>query len=298
VFTRLGRWNDAIKVNVRALTSLRRAGAGGGIWSAYVHAADWLMYAYLQTGWDERAAALQRQVARVARFEQNFEAAYALAALHARPPLEHRDWEQAARVGAAGQADFPWDDYPAARAVTWFARGIGAARSGDPIRARAAADALALLAAKLATGDPYWGRRVEAQRLAVEAWISLADGASPDVALEQMRAAADLEDSLEIARLEPETVLPLRELLGEMLRHLDRNAEALREFEISLSMRPGRFLPTYAAGRAAQNDDNTSAARVHYEQLLRLVEGSRAKREEIEIAKTFLRKNPAPDREQ
>ncbi len=58
----------------------------------------------------------------------------------------------------------------------WFARGLGAARSGDR-RARAREDLArieALRDAMTAAKSPYWAQQSEMQRRAVAAWIARA----------------------------------------------------------------------------------------------------------------------------
>ncbi len=52
--------------------------------------------------------------------------------------------------------------------MTWFARGLGAAHTGDLAAARAASDALQQLEAQLAkAGETYWTEQVAIQRLGV-----------------------------------------------------------------------------------------------------------------------------------
>ena len=112
----------------------------------------------------------------------------AFAAIPARYALERGRWAEARalRVRPA---------YPAADAITYFARAMGAARSGDVAGARQEIEQLqALRAALKQAQDVYWAEQVEIQRLAAEAWTAHAAGKTKE-ALKLMHAAADLEDA-------------------------------------------------------------------------------------------------------
>lgn len=287
IFVRLGLWSEVTKKNVGAASAAQRLAVSGVTPALYAHANDFLVYAYLQGGWDARALAVIRQLQRVQRWEPGFATAYALAAVPARYLLERQDWEKAAVIPVTPES-FAWDDYPAARAITEFTRGIGAARSGDLDAARAAVRALEALAAEVRPAQSYWSRRVEAQRRAVAAWVAYGEG-EVEPALEELRAAADLEDSMDEDRVSPGPVLPLRELLGDMLHEADHAVEALHEFETSLAAAPNRFYALYKAGRAAWKADDDAKSREYYWRLVRLVEASRCNRPEVQRAKNHLR---------
>ncbi len=302
IFVRLGRWTDAIESSTRAAAAARRTSVGGGTSHDYAHALDYLMYVYLQVGRDQRALGILRQLQRTQRFQDDFISAYALAAAPARYYLEREEWQGAARVTAAGPADFPWGKYPAARAVTQFARGIGAARSGDSAAGRTAVSELEAIHRSLAESEPYWAAWVDAQRQAVEAWVAAAEGQNDD-ALARMRTAAEIEASLDLSPGAPGPVLPLCELLGDLLLRLARPAEALVEFEGSLATAPNRFYSVYKAGRSAQRAGDKQKAHAHFTQLLKLAEESHIEavhtdRAAVEKAKHFLRLNREPARPQ
>ena len=63
-------------------------------------------------------------------WQQNLVAgAYALAAIPARYALERQQWQEAMQLQARFPESFPWQESHAPyEALTWFARGIGAAR--------------------------------------------------------------------------------------------------------------------------------------------------------------------------
>ena len=141
-FTRLGYWQESIDSNVAAAAAARRQGQT----AEELHASDYETYAYLQTGQDEAAARIVKSLPEMAsRFDPKAlligagppaAGYFALAAIPARYALERQDWQQAERL-AQSETPFPYAD-----AMTWFARGLGAARLGHAAAANEAATAL------------------------------------------------------------------------------------------------------------------------------------------------------------
>ncbi len=91
-----------------------------------------------------------------------------------------------------------------------------------------------------ASNNDYTADQIEIQRLAVAAWIAYAAGRTEE-AVKLMRTSADLEDSTEKDNVTPGAIIPVRELLGELLLELKRPGEALKEFEVSLIRTPNRY---------------------------------------------------------
>jgi hypothetical protein len=97
-----------------------------------LHAMDYLVYAYLQTCQDGEAQQVVEEAAAVSKVDQEvFQAAYAFPAIPARYVLERRCWSAAAALQVR-PAGFPWTQFNYAEAITYFARALGAARSGNP----------------------------------------------------------------------------------------------------------------------------------------------------------------------
>ena len=146
-------------------------------------------------------------------------------------------------------------------ALTRFARGLGYARTGDASSAREEETQLAQLRDGLAQKkDTYWSNQVEVQRLAVHAWIALANG-QKDEGLRSMRMSADLEDSMEKHIVTSSPVVPARELLGEMLLEVGQPAEALQAFESAAKREPNRLRGIYDSARAATLSGDRDKAR-------------------------------------
>ena len=128
IFTRLGMWHESIESNLASVRTAQewvaRSHPGATSYDG-LHAMDYLEYAYLQIGQDDKARALVDSVTRAASFDAPaFQAAYALAAVPARYALERRAWNDAAAL-AVRPAGFPWGKYPYAEAIVHCARAEG-----------------------------------------------------------------------------------------------------------------------------------------------------------------------------
>src|SRR5947199_3954712 len=83
---------------------------------------------------------------------------YAIAASPARYAVERGDWK------AATALEVRPSPLPYAMAISWFAKGLGAGRSGDAIQARAAEAQLVALRDQLRERkDAYWSEQVDIQ---------------------------------------------------------------------------------------------------------------------------------------
>jgi hypothetical protein len=293
IFTRLGSWQESIDSN--------KASAEAGLayyaqlgkhtaWDQTLHALDYVVYAYLQIGQDRQARAVLERLGAMQKAEpESFVAAYAYAAIPARVALEEHRWSEAAALAPASRP-FPWDRFVWAQAIIAYGRAIGAARGGDPARARDEAQKLAgYRAALIADKQTYWAAQADIQQRAATAWAARAEGKNAE-ALALMRAAADLEDATEKHPVTPGPVVPARELLGEMLLDLNQPAQALEAFEASAVREPNRFNGLYGAARAAELSGNAARAKVLYARLVGLCEHADTERPELAHAKAALAK--------
>jgi tetratricopeptide (TPR) repeat protein len=293
IFTRLGLWQESIQSNLASAAAAKNHVAkthSGAASFDQLHAMDYLAYAYLQGGQDQKAKGVFDELGQISKLDlENFAAAYAFAAIPARYTLERRRWEEAAKLTLHPRA-FPWKQFPYAEAITWFARAVGAARSGDTTAARQDVEKLAAIQQALVQAkDTYWADQVEIQRRAAAAWLALAEG-DREKALALMRAAADLEDSTEKHPVTPGSILPAREMLGDLLLETGQPAKALVEFEASLRNAPNRFNGLSGAARAAAASGDRKKAAEYYAQLVKLCEKAEGARPELQKAKAFLAK--------
>ena len=171
--------------------------------------------------------------------------------------------------------------------MTYFARALGGARSGDAVAAEKDVQELAGIvnALKNAKND-YWATEVEVERLSAAAWTAYAKG-NRDEALTLMRSAADMEDKSEKSAVTPGRIVPARELLGEMLLEMKRPAEALKEFEASEKHDANRFRGLYGAGQAAAQAGDSARAKRYFVRLIELA-GKGDSRPELDLAKAYL----------
>ncbi len=278
IFTRVGRWEDSIETNRRSAETAR---ARGAIFDE-IHALDYLVYGYLQTGQPEAA---RRALAELPRFaDWNAPSpvlGWALTVMPARYALERGAWEEAAALAAGRQTA------PLIVANTHFARAVGAARAGRPDAAAADVEALKAATTALRASDPYWAEQTEILRLAAEGWVFFARG-DRDGALALLREAGEREGQTDKHPVTPGPLMPAREQLGEMLLLMNRPAEARREFEAVQETEPRRFRAVHGAARAAELAGDRDAARGHYAYLLEIARRADAGLPEIERARSFL----------
>lgn len=291
IFTRLGLWQESIQSNIASANAAKRLVAinhpGSGSFDQ-LHAMDYLIYGYLQIGQDQKAKQVLDELKTIDKLDgYELAAAYSFAAVPARYAIERGRWTDAAKL-TIYPANFPWDRFPHAEAITYFARAVGSARSGDPTSARKDVERLeTLLKTLIASKDPYWPTQVEIQKKTAEAWIAKAESRNED-AVKIMRAAAELEDSTDKHPVTPGAILPAHELLGDLLLELGRPTEALKEYESSLLTSPNRFKGLYSAGRAAELGGDQKKAREFYLKLVAVCEKADGDRTELAHAKRFL----------
>ncbi len=285
-FTRVGDWKASIDANVAAAASARNAGQT----PEELHATDYMVYAYLQTGQDNAG---KRLVESAAEAFTHFDPAspntgagspatayFARAAIPARYCLERKAWSEAAKLEAVS-SPFPYTD-----SITYFARGLAAAHLKDRAAALSAIESLKRMREKLTTmKEDYWANQVDIQRQGVSSWLAFADGDSQR-ALSGMRAAAAQEDQTEKSVVTPGPLAPARELLAELLLELKRPKEALKEFEATLTKEPNRFRSLYGAAEAAKLAGDRHTAQTYFKKLLEVAaRGDRPGRPELAEAR-------------
>ena len=272
IFTRLGLWGESIDFNRRSAAAALSHPINGATSHHYLHALDYLAYAYLQIGDDAGAGQVVVDLeAMDGPVMDNVVSAYAFAAVPARIALERQDWNGAARLPVGHPERLSWAKYPHLEAITQFARALGAARTGDLDAARSAVERLGNLRAAAATlPDRYdWATQVEIQRLGASAWTEYMSGRHED-AFATMRSAVELEATTQKHPVTPGEALPASELLGDMLLEMGRYAEAGDAYDAALVRSPNRLNSLYGSGRASELAGDMETARERFEQLLSL----------------------------
>jgi hypothetical protein len=285
-FTRVGYWRESIDTNIRSAEAAAREGTFGEA----LHAMDYQVYAYLQSGQDRAAkrvideeapkAVARLDVKAVGGAAPAVAGLYAVAAIEARYAIERGAWAEAAalkpRTTPAAFAD----------AVTRFARALGLARTGHPEAAKAEVAALKGLQDQLvAMKDPYWPTQLDIQQQVASAWIAFAEGRKAE-AVNLLGRAADAEDATDKSAISPGPLVPARELLGEMLLAVGKPADALTAFEATMKKEPNRFRATYFAAKAAAAAGNQALARKYFGELVAICQaGDTPGRPELEEAR-------------
>ena len=286
IYTMVGMWKESIGSNLSSDKVANEYAATSkldGTLAGVPHAYDFMQYAYLQLGQDVQAKALIEESTAIKKVIGVVSAGQmARAAVPARYMLERQDWQGAAQLQPLGTP------FPAAEAVTHFARAMGAARSGNFAAAQADIDKLKELRTGLEQANQsYWAEQVEVQILGAQAWIAQGQG-NKDKALTFMRAAADLEDGSAKHVAMENRLYPMRELLGDMLREQGQPAAALKEYEVSMKNAPNRLRGYYGAAKAAEAAGDQKKAATYMRSLAQLTRGADSDRAEIREAKQQL----------
>jgi tetratricopeptide (TPR) repeat protein len=282
IFTRVGYWRDSISSN---LESARMAKADREQ-HEQLHAMDYLVYAYLQVGQDQKATDIIRDMNTVTGFaETYFVGPYALAASPARYAIERADWK------AASELQVRPGPLSHVQAMTHFARALGAARSGNPEAAKADIARLGELRDKLREAkDAYWSGQVDIQAQVASAWVLFAESKQNE-ALKAMSAAADAEDKTEKHPVTPGVPKPARELYGDMLLQSGMPREALAAYEATLKKEPNRLGAYLGAAKAAERSGDDAKARDYYEKIVAMTDGADQTRTELADARAFVNKH-------
>ncbi len=293
IFTRLGMWDDSIASNIRSQAAARamlKQKDFSGASREELHAMDYLAYAYLQTGQDQKAQEVLAQLDAMHRVDEPiFSVAYAATAIPARLVLERRQWREAASLKLSDNVRtlVPFEDFQWATAHVYFARAVGAARSGNAAAAAREVAQLGKIEKSLIVppGGYDWKAQVGIEKQVADAWLAHAEHRDDD-AVRLMRAAADRDDALEKHPVTPGSILPAREQLGELLLELGKPAEALKEYETSLNRSPRRLVSLSGAAQAAKLAADAAKSRYYYLQIVELTKNSDGIRPEIQEARS------------
>ena len=280
IFTRVGYWQELIDFNKVA----QRVAKEAADFHDQLHAMDYQVYAYLQLGQDTKAKAVVDDMTTVTGFTETFLVGpYALAVSPARYAIERADWKAAAALQVRPSP------LAQVQAITYFARALGAARSGNPEAAKADIAKLGELRDKLRDAkDAYWSEQVDIQQRVASAWVLYAEG-KYDEALNAMSAAADAEDKTEKHPVTPGVPTPARELYGVMLLERGKPNEALAAFEATLKKEPNRLGAYVGAAKAAEKSGDSVKARTYYEKVVAIAGGADDTRTDVADARAHLK---------
>jgi len=259
IFTRLGLWDEDIAANLAAKEAAEKGHAGA---EYRLHPMDFLEYAYLQTGQDEKARAIAADaVSGTAKGyghgnERYF--FYVQAQFPALLALETRDWKAAMALRP------PADAEPGGRTLTYWAQAIAAGHLHDVAAARAAVERLDEDRAAYRKSHPDRAvPPVEVRKSEAHAWLLYAQG-DRAASYEVLHAAIDYEDRVGKGEVD----LPAREMYADMLLDSNRPADALEQYRLSLKTDPNRFNGLYGAAHAAELLGLSDIASSYFHQLV------------------------------
>jgi hypothetical protein len=286
IFARVGLWQDDINSNLASVAATRKTAAMGmGGEGHQFHALNFLVYAYLQSGREADAAKIIEEVKVMPKMKSMYGDDFdpqtnALSLFPALYALELHHWPEAAALTPVTGA------LPADTEVTYWARAIGAARSGDLTQAHKDLREIKALQDKFAAEKKSEMAEATGQDYQeAEAWILHAEG-EDDKATAILRAIADKNDKLGD---EPQDT-PAREMLADMLLEAKRPQQALVEYQTDMKLNPQRFNALYGAAQAAAATGKQSDANQYYAELLKNCEGGSSNRPELSRAKELVAK--------
>jgi tetratricopeptide (TPR) repeat protein len=279
IFARLGLWQEDIQSNlasVKMVEEIASSNPNNGI-EHKVHALDFLEYAYLQIGEDDKAKEIVADISDVSQDLGDF-FADARAHFPAVYLLETRQWKKAASLEALDGAE------PHIRAITYWARSIGSGHLRDAAVAREALRQYQAMMDETRKGyKAYLAAELEIKEPQLRSWLAFAEG-NTAAAIDLMRSAAERQELIGHAEVD----LTAREMLADMLLEASRPQEALIEYEKSLKKDPNRFNGLYGAARAAEASNQPEKATAFYSQLLKNCANSTSARPELAHARLFL----------
>jgi len=264
IFARLGMWQEDIDSNLASVKASEKAEAAHEPGAAHqMHANEFLIYAWLQVGQDEKARqltakmpAISHQMASMSGMDDmKNEGNFFVNELNAVFAMEMHDWKAAAALQpVAGTNAYESFD-------TFWAQGIAAGHLHD---AKLAARALAgldsnMTAIKNSPYAAYFANSLAIKRNEIVGWQAFTES-HPEAAVAAMRQAADQQDKLG----QDEVDIPAREMLGDLLLLERQPTEALAEYRTALKLSPNRLNGLLSAGDAAEQAKLPDQAREFY----------------------------------
>lgn len=269
IFARLGMWQEDIDSNLASVAASNKAEAAHEPGVAHqMHADEFLIYAYLQVGQDEKARTLTAGMESTGKRidsmpgmdDMKGSGPYFTNELNAIFAMEMHEWKVAEKLKP--ETDNGGSHRGSATFDTYWANGVGAGHLHD---AKAAKKALEWIDAYLVTlkqgSDAYQAVGLAVPRDEVAGWLAYAED-KPEEAVASMRKAADQQDKLG----QGEVDIPAREMLGDLLMLEHKPQEALAEYKVALTLSPNRLNGLLSAGAAEEALEDKSAATKYYAQ--------------------------------
>jgi hypothetical protein len=268
IFLALGKWDDVVDANLRAMATLPKGLLSG-------HSTHWIHYALIQQGRyhlaDQWLDSIVKQ-ARAGPERLREDSWYAASAMSAANIIDTHRWDGVAMrihvdTAVANLPTHTDDDLDLLGSQ--FAYALGALNTGDhaafdKLLTRIAAENAAHASAPAGT---LLGGILDVMEKTLRGYSEWKAG-SLDSALGLFRKAADEEASLPMPFGPPIAIKPPRESAGELLLAMKRPAEAKGEFQMALTRTPGRVAPLLGLARSEAALGNHTESRKRYAQVL------------------------------
>jgi tetratricopeptide (TPR) repeat protein len=263
IFARLGMWQEDIESNLASVAASKRNEATGQPGAAHqMHADEFLIYAYLQVGEDEKARVLMSGMGTIGEhmmampgmddmkdmghsFDNELRAVYA---------MEMHQWDVLAHLSPApGSKPYEGSDI-------YWGQAVAAGHTSDAKLATAALKGYEdnREALKHSPYADYLGSG-NIRRNEILGWKALTEGRGEE-AIDDMRKAADEQDKVG----QNEVDIPAREMLGDVLMLQHRPKEALTQYRVALQLSPNRLNTLLSAATAAAQAGLSEDARRYY----------------------------------
>src|SRR5579872_224121 len=242
IFARLGLWQEDIAANAASVEASRAAEARHESgWMDQFHSDDFLVYAYLQSGQEQQAAAVIKEAtAAIDHYKAMPDMGpddymvgmfpYYEVKLPIFVDLETRNWHKTLTLEPVHGGP------PLTQLLVYWARSIAAGHLHRADEARRDLVAYDASIAEIRKGpQAYYAEGTNAKILRGEllAWSAFAAGNLQE-ALARIHESADLQDKVG----QGEVDIPAREMLADMLLEAKRPQEALIEYQRSLKSSP------------------------------------------------------------
>ena len=292
IFARLGLWQEDIDSNLASVKASEMDDRMHMPGIAHqMHADEFLIYAYLQTGQDEKARVLTAKIPSVATRmaampmmdDMKDDGSFFANELNVIYQMEMKNWKALAAVQPLPKSppfeafDIPWG------------HGVAAGHLKDAALVdKSVAEYEQFEGAVKSMGDAYFFNMVLVQHHELLGWQAYAHGHS-DEALAEMRAAATQQDKLGQAEVD----IPADEMVGDLLTLLGRKEEALAAYKLALHYSPNRLNSLLDAGQTAEALGNKVEAASYYAQAVHNASGgTTTRRPDIAHAVAFSKANP------
>lgn len=264
IFARLGLWQEDIASNLASVKASQAAEAAGQPGAAHqMHADEFLIYAWLQTGQTKKAELLTDQIAAIGakmaampgNDDMKEEGVFFDSELRPIFAMETHQWKRLAALEPAPGGK-PVDIFD-----IYWGQGVAAGHLHDPKLAAAALGKFdTCMEAVRTSSSADEIPSLEIIRNEILGWQAFAEDRPAD-AITALRKAADQQDKLG----QRETDIPAREMLGDLLLLLHQPKEALAEYRVALKLSPNRLNGLRSAAEAAKQAGLADDARGYEE---------------------------------